>query len=201
MNKNEYLGTLKRLLTGLSAEEIKDILYDYEEHFRIGAEEGKTEEEIAEELGSVRDTARMYKTDIPEQPSFVSTPPRQDNPVRAILVTISLVFFNLVFILGPYIGFVGVIIGLWGAAAGLLIGGVATFIVTLLAPIFPSFINIMGISYTFAFSVSVGVTCLGLLFSIGNISLTRWFFNLTIRYLRWNVDTISNRRKQNVYEI
>lgn len=200
MNKNEYLGTLKMLLAGLPEEEIKDILYDYEEHFRIGTEEGKAEEEIAVELGNVRDTARMYKSDIPIQASFSSTPP-SDNIPRAILLSIALGFFNLIFILGPFLGFVGVLIGFWGAAAGISIGGICSFILILLAPVFPSFINMAGLSYPFAFSVSIGLTCLGLLFVIGDIYITRWFFNLTIRYLRWNVDTIFNRRKQNVYEV
>jgi uncharacterized membrane protein len=197
MNKNEYLGTLKRLLTGLREEEIRDILYDYEEHFRIGAEEGKTEEEIAEELGNVRDTARMYKSDIPTQTPFASTPP-SNNALRAILLTLALGFFNLVFVLGPYLGFAGVLIGFWGAALGITIGGVGSFILILLAPVFPGFINMAGLSYPFTFSISIGLTCLGLLFAIGSFYLTRWFFNITLRYLKWNVDTISNRRNQNV---
>lgn len=200
MNKNEYLGSLKMLLAGLPEEEVKDILYDYEEHFRIGTEEGKTEEEIALELGDVRDTARMYKSDIPIQASLSSTPP-SDNVPRAILLTIALGFFNLIFILGPFLGFAGVLIGFWGAAAGIAIGGIVSFILILLAPVFPGFINMAGLSYPLAFSLSIGLTCLGLLFVIGNVYLTRWFFNLTIRYLRWNIDTICNRRKQNVYEV
>lgn len=200
MNKNEYLGTLKRLLTGLREEEIRDILYDYEEHFRIGAEEGKTEEEIADELGNVQDTARMYKSDIPIQKPFASTPP-SNNALRAFLLLIALGFFNLVFVLGPYLGIVGVLIGFWAAAAGITIGGIGAFIMTLLAPVFPNFINISGLSYPFVFSVSIGLTCAGLLFAIGDFYLTRWFFNISVRYLKWNIDTIFNRRSQNVYEI
>lgn len=201
MNKNEYLGTLKRLLAGLSEEEIRDILYDYEEHFRIGAEEGKSEEEITAELGNVRDVARMYKSDIPIQTTFTTYTEPSNSAFRAIILIIGLGLFNLIFILGPYIGFAGVLIGFWAAAAGITIGGVVTFIVTLFAPLFPSFIKMGGLSYPFAFSVSIGLTCLGALLGIGSLYLTRWFFNISMRYMKWNIDTIFNRRNQNVYKV
>lgn len=61
MNKQEFLKELKQNLRGFSQEEIDDILYDYEEHFSIGLSSGKTEEEIAEDLGNPKDIAQQYK--------------------------------------------------------------------------------------------------------------------------------------------
>lgn len=58
MNKEEYLQSLKEYLSGrIDDDELKDILSDYEGFFLTGAEEGKTEEEISEELGSPKDIA------------------------------------------------------------------------------------------------------------------------------------------------
>ena len=47
MNKEHFLVQLRRSLSGIPEEEKKDILYDYEEHFRSGRENGQEEEEIA----------------------------------------------------------------------------------------------------------------------------------------------------------
>ncbi len=55
MKKEEYMGALQSALTGFDEELIQEIICDYEERFRIGAEKGKTEEEIISELGSIQD--------------------------------------------------------------------------------------------------------------------------------------------------
>ena len=48
MNKQEFLAILRANLYGMDSNTVNDILYDYEEHFRIGLENNKTEEEISE---------------------------------------------------------------------------------------------------------------------------------------------------------
>lgn len=208
MNKNDYLSTLKRLLIGLPEEDINEILYDYEEHFRIGAGEGKTEEQISAELGDVRNTARMYKTDIPHNTTYESTfssdnsinyTETPSSTIRSLFVAMGLGLFNLIFVLPLYLTFWGVLLGFWGASAGITLGGAGAFLISLLSPLFPSFIYMSGINLIFAFAISVGLTCLGLLFSIGNLYLSKWFFNLSKRYYTWNIDTIINRRKENVF--
>lgn len=52
MSRSEFLNILAQSIAHLSKEEQDEILYDYEEHFRIGLEQGKTEDEIAESLGN-----------------------------------------------------------------------------------------------------------------------------------------------------
>lgn len=52
MSRRDFLNILAQSITHLSKEEQDEILYDYEEHFRIGLEQGKTEDEIAESLGN-----------------------------------------------------------------------------------------------------------------------------------------------------
>lgn len=53
MKQSEYLRELKENLESrVSIEELKDILSDYESFFMSGREEGKSDDEISEELGS-----------------------------------------------------------------------------------------------------------------------------------------------------
>lgn len=55
MKKEEYMGALRSALEGFDEELVQEIVNDYEERFRIGAERGKTEEQIIHELGSIKD--------------------------------------------------------------------------------------------------------------------------------------------------
>ena len=55
MKREEYMGALKSALTGFDEELVQEIVSDYEERFRIGAEKGKTEEQVIAELGSIKD--------------------------------------------------------------------------------------------------------------------------------------------------
>lgn len=51
MNKMEFFKILEEGLIDFPAHELQEILYDYKEHFSNAQSDGKTEEEIIEELG------------------------------------------------------------------------------------------------------------------------------------------------------
>lgn len=55
MSKNEYLNSMRQALEQYDREYVDEIVGDYEEHFQGGMEQGKSEEEICAELGSVED--------------------------------------------------------------------------------------------------------------------------------------------------
>ncbi len=57
---NEYLQALSRALSRLEQAEREDILTDYREHFEIGLSQGKTEKQIAQELGEPESIAKLY---------------------------------------------------------------------------------------------------------------------------------------------
>ena len=61
MNKNEYLSALKEALKDTDESILEEIVSDYEEHFQIGMEYGKSEEQICKELGSIEDLAQEIK--------------------------------------------------------------------------------------------------------------------------------------------
>lgn len=57
MNRKEYLEKIRAALKEVRVEQeiIDEVISDYEEHFRMGIENNKTEEEICVELGSVEE--------------------------------------------------------------------------------------------------------------------------------------------------
>ncbi len=57
---NEYLQALSQALGRLDQAERDDILADYREHFEIGLSQGKTEKQIAQELGEPESIAKLY---------------------------------------------------------------------------------------------------------------------------------------------
>ena len=60
MNKDDYLKELTRLLWKLPKDERDDVVSDYHEHFIIGIEKGRSEEEIAKAVGNPK---KRGKTD------------------------------------------------------------------------------------------------------------------------------------------
>lgn len=57
---NEYLNRLEKSLRRMSADERKEIVADYREHFEIGLESGKSEQQIIASLGDPVALAKMY---------------------------------------------------------------------------------------------------------------------------------------------
>lgn len=55
MNKEQFMELLDYYFRNVDETTYKEIKNDYEEHFRIGVENGKTEEEISTELGNPRE--------------------------------------------------------------------------------------------------------------------------------------------------
>lgn len=188
MTRNDYLGKLREYLYGMPQDEVNDILYDYEEHFQLGIQDGKTEDEISASLGDVKMVAKMFKADFTIERATVNA--SAGNVLKAILAAMGLSFFNLVFVLGPFCGAVGVLIGLFGASLGITLGGVAAIVASQLQSLFPEYIDFGGVDQIFIFAVSVGMTCLGLLFTMGNIWISKWFYRLTLKYLKWNIAVI-----------
>jgi uncharacterized membrane protein len=182
---------LDRCLGNISYQQKKEILYDYEEHFSIGIENGKTEEEIADSLGNPQNIAKQFKADCLLK--IAETEKSTGNVFRAVLAVVGLGFFNLVFVFGPFMGVVGVLIGLFAAALGISVSGIALLAASILYPIYP---GLVSMPYGFPFNqtafmfISVGLACLGILFTIGVWKLCQGFYNLTLKYLKANLNII-----------
>lgn len=190
MNRVEYINRLKIALQGMPNEELKDILSDYEEHFDIGISKGKTEEEISRELGNPREVASSYRTTYRpnmNKSNFYENSSYGDDSTRKVLITILLIAFNVIIVLGPFIGLLGLLLGIYGIGISFIIGGLVAFLgfpLTFLTPI-PTPHIVTSISF------GIGLIALGLLTLILAVYLSKGIYKLTLKYINWNIDLIN----------
>lgn len=188
--KGEFMDALRHYLSDFGNGEREEILYDYEEHFRIGMESGKTEDELIKELGSPKDIAAQYRN-ADENVITNSKVNSNHSTIGSVGIFIALVFFNLVFVLGIYLGILGALIGMCCAAIGVSVAGIAVSVCIILRPIIPENVVIpSGIPDISVFFVGIGTTALGILFCIGMFYLVKYFMVVTVKYVKWNIKTI-----------
>jgi len=63
MNKDDYLKELTRLLWKLPKDERDDVVSDYHEHFIIGIEKGRSEEENCKGAGESKNVAKQINAE------------------------------------------------------------------------------------------------------------------------------------------
>lgn len=190
MSKEEFLYKLKQCLHGFPEDEVKDILSDYEEHFHIGISKGKSEEEISNELGRPEDIGKNYKNSYKENnpnKEIYNTNHSSNDNTRKLLIGLLLLFFNLIVVLGPYLGLAALLFGGYGIGIAFIIGGFIALFgspIVLFTPIpTPHILTSLGFG--------IGFIALGLVVIILAIYLSKLFIQLTTRYLKWNFELIN----------
>jgi len=197
MLREEFISRLEKLLRSIPEEDRNDIIYDYHEHIEIAVNNGLDEEKVISSLGSPESIAKQYRVKqyITKAESTGST----TSAFRAILATLGLGFFNIVFILGPFLAICGVLlafgissVGVMIAGAGLVIGGM-----------FPQLIQgidmqvvatgMQGSLTAGLLFGGVGTICLGGLLGLGTVGLTKGFMTMTIKYLGLNIKIIKGK--------
>jgi len=186
--EQEYIRILKSRLDGvLPQKDLEDLVSDYAEHFRIGKANGRTEDELCRSLGSPDDVAREVKAT--HLVTKAETTRSCRNIFHAVIATLGLGLFNLVFVLVPFIIIVALL-------AFICILGVAFSVLGPVAFVF-ALLQILGLP---AFAIwqsppagvffSIGITSFGLLLVVAAFYLARFFYHLGIRYLKWNISII-----------
>ncbi|MCM0649210.1 DUF1700 domain-containing protein [Clostridium swellfunianum] len=201
MNKDEFLKSLDEALTGFTWQEKKDIIYDYEEHFRIGLQNGKSDEGLIEELGDPKSIASQYRENLNVDNTMqkginhnTAKVSKLDNTSISGIAAISLLIFNLIFILAPFLGLASAIIGLFAGAIGAFFGGIALIFGT----VFENFINdvsglLVTVSPIASILFGVGTTAFGVLFFIGDCYIAKYFIKGTVKYINWNLRIIKKQ--------
>lgn len=184
MNEKRFLQELKNGLQKLPEAEQEDILMDFEEHFSVGKAEGKTEEEIAGALGSPQQIARemkaAYYLDQADSTSSVG------NVFRAAWATIGLGFFNLIFVLGPFIALVGMVFAGWITALAFILSLPLVLIQAMISPEWFLWFDLFA---------SLALLGIGLLLMIGMLYVTRLISNGFVRYLHFNARMVKGGLK------
>lgn len=194
MTKKAFLEAMRKQLSGLPKEERDDILLEYQVHFDEGLKSGRTEEQIVRELGSPAELARMYRADvlIRNAEDNVST----TNILRAILATLGLGLFNLILVLGPFVGLLGILIGVFAVSVAMVGSGVVMFVHAAFGPITAGWIHIpvvMNVTPMGTAFLGIGLFALGLLVFIFGVVASRAIYRLTIRYLRFNLKIVKGK--------
>ncbi|MBP2079499.1 HAAS signaling domain-containing protein [Oceanobacillus polygoni] len=184
MTKEQFLSKLDASLNKLPSQEKQDILQDFEEHFAMGLAEGKTEEQIAESLGSpaqiAKDLIATYHVEKVEATATTA------NIFRAVWAVIGLGFFNLVIVLGPFIALVALIVAGWTVAGAFIVSPLLVIINTVMYPEIFQFFDLF---------FSIGLTGLGLFIAIGMYFATRAVTSGFVRYLKFNVRVVKGGMK------
>jgi len=181
----KFLKELRQELRQLEDKEIDDIIQDYEEHFAVGKKKGRSEKELVKALGKPKTIAKQILADYHVQKADKKKSAK--NMTHAVLAIAGLSFLNLVFVLGPFIALWSVLLSLFVTAASLVLSGVIVFIASFLP--LPS----LGIIEPGLISlVAILIAGIGALLFLGCIHLTRIFYNLSVKYLKWNVSLVKD---------
>jgi uncharacterized membrane protein len=193
MNKEVYLKKLSKNLANLPEEEIDDIIMDFDEYFDIGKERGRSEEELSSSLGDPKKLARQIKAESYIKKAEEST--SAGNIARAIFTSIGLSFFNIIFILPPFLVVFIVVIVLFAVSVVLGAAGITGMIGSFFYPLYSQYLTFTINPFVGVFAF-LGLGAFGILFFTGNIYLWKIIYRQVVRYLRFNLSIISGRRKQ-----
>lgn len=119
--------------------------------------------------------------------------------MRAVLASIGLGLFNIIFILGPYLALAGILIAVYATAVALIVAGIGL--------VFGGVVMAVGGTVFFApvvipagiaggtlivaiLGAGVAIAALGGLIFLGALKLTQLFYQVTLKYLKLNVRII-----------
>lgn len=187
MNKQAFIQRLDGALARLKPEERKEIVADFEEHFVIGLAGGKTEEEVAKELGDPVALAAQYTEGLPEPKQPVTA----SGVARGILAGFALILFDCIIALPVIAVLVSIWVVLWSIVITLFAVSLAMFAAPFVAwGVFHGVLAGIG-------SVMLGIATLALtvLAGIGMVYVTKWFFKGLAGYVMAHIRIIKGGSK------
>lgn len=182
--KDSYMLELESLLKVIPEAKRKEWLYDYYLHFQQAVENGQSEADAARELGDPKQIAnelllsyRVVEAETNKSFGKLS---------RAVFATVGLGLFNIIFVIGPYIGIAATLFALWVSAASIALAGVAAIVESLWSG---------TLSIAQAFSVGLICISIAILLLLALKVLTKHFFAATLKYLQFNTRIIRGNTK------
>ncbi|MDR0842514.1 MAG: DUF1700 domain-containing protein [Acidobacteriota bacterium] len=179
MRQNDFIATLEKAMAEMKPEERREILSDFQEHFASGMAGGKTEEEIARELGDPEGLAAQFT----EGTDPDTSAGRKKLTSRDVLAVAGLLLFD-VFIAVNVIGTLFVVwVALWAVDVAIFAGALAGFVAPVLfTPWLPSAMSSVGL-------VCLGVALLALcaLWSIGMCYVSKWSYRGLVEFIKLHV--------------
>lgn len=185
MNKQDFLNELNQRLELLDPKERRELLSDYQEHFRNGIEAGKSEEQIVFDLGKPEEIAAdiLSERDIREEhveTDYYYVPRKKQYENRSmskqILIGVGLFFLDICLIIPIMVSLWALVISLWTT--------VGAFI---LSPI------LLGVGLLFGEEIevyqmfmSIGLVGLGLMLLFVVNILSSFTIKMTMAIIQWH---------------
>jgi uncharacterized membrane protein len=186
MNQKQFMEGLRSELSHLSAQEIEEILADYEEHFSEGRRHGRPEEEIARSLGHPRSIARhvMADRDVKAAESSRSI----SGFLRATLSAIGTGLRSAVLIVGPFVASAIILIVFLGMGIAMLVGGLAASITVLVqSAMVPDLY--LRFDPKGAALVAFGIACIGGVLMMAGVKLASALYDIALKHLKVTLRT------------
>lgn len=192
MTKAEWLKELENRIQRLSSQERAEIMADYREHFDMGMENGKTQEQICISLGSPRSIAQsiMMSSLVEEAQSAPTLRGRGHAILRMFLLILVLAPFNFLILVGPFLVLFSLLFAGWVTPLSLIAGSTAAGIVFLQAGV-SGFGVLSGLSL---FSVWLGIVSASFVVCVIMWLLTRGSLWLLIAFFKWNIEFITEKK-------
>lgn len=199
MTEKQYLDALQKGLKWMSENERRETLSDYEAHFAAGMDRGKSEEEVAANLGDPSEVIRMFHTQsrltaAQETMAKARSSRSASSVFNAILAGIGLGFFNLIIILPVFLVLVVVVIALYAAAGSIAVSGIAVMIAGIFFPVIE--LGPPGVTSAIFLLVGIGLACLGILACVGCWYLSKYFAKGMMKYIEFNIDIVRGRSQR-----
>ncbi len=192
MKQDQFILELRRALIQLPQAEVEDIIRDQIEYIADAARAGRSEEDVLKSLGDPKSLANSLQADLKIQRAESAS--SFNNQIRltvsALLATLALAPLNIIFVLGPFLGLIGLLVGGWAVAMGLFASAIGIFVIFFGKLIFMSAGFWTHISTLF---FSVGLIGLSLLVLIFMYLISTAVLKGTISYLKWNLNFIRTR--------
>jgi uncharacterized membrane protein len=191
MTKAEWLKELENRIQRLPSHERADVMADYREHFEMGVEKGKSEEQICLALGSPRSVAQSISMNsLVEEARTASTIGGRGNALlRVLLLFLVLAPFNFLILVGPFLILFSLLFAGWVTPLSVVAAVSAAGFVFLQMGAGVGWLS--GLSLL---SMYVGILSLALAICMVMWLATRGTLWLLIGFIKWNIDFITARK-------
>lgn len=192
MKRDQFIAELRRSLNKLSQIEVEDIVRDQNEYISDAMAAGRTEDDVIASLGDPKSLASSLQADIKIQlaenaPSFNK---QVSLTVSALFAILALAPLNIIFVLGPFVALLGLLVAGWAVAMALFASAIAVFAGFFLKLVFMS----AGIwTHLSTLFFSLGMIGISVIAFIIMFWITSSILDLTISYLKWNLNFIKAR--------
>lgn len=181
MTRVDFMAKLRRGLLGMPAATVADIAADYDTHFADALEAGRSEQEVADALGSPDRLARELRAE-----AGVKKWEEQKNPsaaAAAVFAVLGLGAIDILILLPILMSVIGTLFGLFIAVIATIIAGAGVLAVgPFLDPPGGAATAILGGLGLIAASTSIGAILT--LATVGMVNVLVWYGRLHYRLLK-----------------